>query len=260
MATGTGFELDAVGVSFGDLEALRGVTIRVAPGESVAIVGPSGAGKTTLLRLLNGYVRPDEGWVEVGGRSLWSLTARELRELRSRIGFVHQDLRLIPTVRVLKNVLAGRLGSWSWLGSFRQMLLPSKRLVIEAHALLERVGIEEKLYERTDRLSGGQQQRVAVARALFQRPDVMVADEPVASVDPERARDTVALFTEVCREQGLTLVMSLHDIELAREFFPRLIGLRDGRIVFDRSTEAVGEADLSRLYVLKNGVGGPHGS
>ncbi len=253
-----GIVIDDVTVRFGGLEALAGVSVRIAAGEPVAVVGPSGAGKTTFLRLLNGHVRPSEGSVEVGGRQLGSATPAELRELRSRIGFVHQDHRLVPSMRVLKNVLAGRLGRWSWLGSAARMVLPSKALVLEAHALLERVGIEEKLYERTDRLSGGQRQRVAVARALFQRPDALVADEPVASVDPERARDTVALFTDISRERGLTLVMSLHDIQLAREFFPRLIGLRAGRVAFDRPTEAVSEERLRQLYALSDaGVAEP---
>jgi phosphonate transport system ATP-binding protein len=249
---GTGFDLDSVDVRFGELEALKQVSLSVATGESVAVVGPSGAGKTTLLRLLNGSIRPTSGQVSVGGRALDSVDGRELRELRSRIGFVHQDLRLVPTLRVVKNVLAGRLGSWSWAASVRRMVLPPRALVLEAHALLEQVGIEEKLFERTDRLSGGQQQRVAVARALFQRPDALLADEPVASVDPERARDTVGLFVDVCRERGLTLLMSLHDIELARESFPRLVGLRGGRVVFDRPTNEVGESELLRLYALEN--------
>ncbi len=243
--------VDDVTVRFGRLEALVGVSVAIAAGERVAVVGPSGAGKTTFLRLLNGHVRPTAGAVEVGGRRLESTTPAELRELRSRIGFVHQDHRLVPSMRVLKNVLAGRLGRWSWLGSVARMVLPSRALVLEAHALLERVGIEEKLYQRTDRLSGGQRQRVAVARALFQRPAALLADEPVASVDPERARDTVALFADICRERRLTLVMSLHDIQLAQELFPRLIGLRAGRVAFDRPTEAVSAGKLKELYALE---------
>lgn len=248
---GASFEVDRVSVRFGDLEALRDVSVRVAAGEALAVVGPSGAGKTTFLRLLNGAARPSEGEVISVGARLASLDARELRKIRSQIGVIHQDLRLVPPARVLKNVLAGRLGSWSWLGSLARMALPSKELVLEVHELLDRVGIESKLYERTDRLSGGEQQRVAVARALFQRPRAILADEPISSVDPERARDLLTLMTEVCRERALTLVMSLHDIERAVEFFPRLVGLRQGRVVFDRPVGEVSEAMLRELYELE---------
>jgi phosphonate transport system ATP-binding protein len=216
----------------------------------VAFVGPSGAGKTTLLRLLNGTVRPSAGTVAVDGRPLAALPPAELRRLRARIGFVHQDFGLVPNLRVLHNVLAGRLGAQSFLGSLRCFLVPPRRAVVEVHALLERVGIPEKLYEPARRLSGGQRQRVAVARALFQRPGALLADEPVSSVDPARARDTVGLLVEVCRERGLTLVVSLHDLGLAREFFPRLVGVRRGRIAFDRASAAMAEEEFAALYDL----------
>ena len=136
------------------------------------------------------------------------------------------------------------------MGSLRAFLLPSRATEERVYALLERVGIESKIYERTDRLSGGQQQRVAIARALFQDPQAILADEPVSSVDPARARDTVDLLTRISREDGITLCMSLHNLDLAREFFPRLVGLRRGRIVFDRPGRDVGDDELGRLYDL----------
>jgi phosphonate transport system ATP-binding protein len=249
---GTRFELQQVGVEFGSLRALIEVDLLIEPGESVALVGPSGAGKTTLLRLLSGSLRPEQGVFQINGRAFGSLAPTELRRQRSEIGVVHQDLRLVPNVRVLQNVIAGRLGQLSLLSSLRAMLFPPRSFVEQAYAILERVGIPEKLYHRTDSLSGGQQQRVAVARALFQEPRALLADEPVSSVDPARARDTVTLLTEVCRERGLTLCMSLHDLELARQFFPRLVGLRRGQVVFDRAAKDLGAKEFQALYDLKS--------
>jgi phosphonate transport system ATP-binding protein len=246
-----GFRLEGVRVEFAGRAALAGVDLEIRPGESLAIVGPSGSGKTTLLRLLNAAVRPEAGSVEVDGRKLAALEPGELRELRSRIGFVHQDLCLVPNVRVLSNVLAGRLGQQSFRSSLRSLLLPPRAQVAEVAAVLERVGIGEKLYQRTDSLSGGQRQRVALARALYQQPRALLADEPVSSVDPARARSMVELLAQVSRERGLTLVVSLHDIELARSLFPRLVGLRAGRVVFDQPSVQVGSRQLAALYALE---------
>lgn len=244
------FRLEGVARRFEGTAALVGVDLEVGAGESVALVGPSGAGKTTLLRLLNGSVRPTAGRVEIQGRDLCGLSTRELRAVRSRIGFVHQDLSLIPNLRVSHNVLAGRLGRQGFLAALRSMLLPRRADLERAYELLERVGIAEKLFERTDTLSGGQQQRVAIARALFQDPGAILADEPVSSVDPARAEDTVKLLVDVSRERGSTLVMSLHNLELARAHFPRLVGLRGGKVAFDRASDRVDEGSFRALYDL----------
>lgn len=244
------FQLEHVSVNYSSVRAVADVSLTINVGERVALVGPSGAGKTTLLRLLNSVVRPSPGRLRVLDRETHELSSPQLRQLRSRIGFVHQSLDLVPNLRVLQNVLSGRMGSQSFAHSVRTMLLPFRQQTREAHELLDRVGIEEKLYERTDRLSGGQQQRVAIARALYQKPEVLLADEPVASVDPARARDTVRLLTQIAAADGLTLCASLHDLRLAREFFPRLVGLRDGRIVFDRATADLSEDEFESLYRL----------
>ena len=245
------FLLERVSVRFGRLDALSGVDLRVAPGEAVGFVGPSGSGKTTLLRVLGGMLRPSEGTVTLGGQNLASLSRAGMRSLRSSIGFVHQDLSLIPNLRVSHNVIAGRLGTRSFWSAARSMLFPHRTELEEVHGLLGRVGIADKLFERTDRLSGGQRQRVAVARALHQDPNALLADEPVASVDPARARDTVDLLTTISREEGLTLCISLHNIELAREFLPRLVGLRGGRVVFDKSRDQVTDEEFHALYDLR---------
>ena len=247
---GASFSLQKTSVVFGTTVALDSVDLEIASGEAVGFVGLSGAGKTTLLSLLNGTVRPTEGRVQVDGRTLAQLSFEELRQVRAGIGFVHQDLSLIPNLRVLHNVLAGRLGRLSFLRGVRAFVLPPRSYVHQIHEILERVGIPEKLYERTDRLSGGQRQRVAIARALFQQPEGLLADEPVSSVDPAHARSAVALLTDISREQGLTLCVSLHNLHLAREFFPRLVGLRAGRVVFDRATHLVEEKEFKDLYEL----------
>ena len=244
------FELDGVTVEFSSVTALDQVSLTIDTGEQVALVGPSGAGKTTLLRLLNGTIRPTAGQVKVDGRNTGHLSSRELRRLRTEIGFVHQNLSLVPSLRVIQNVLSGRMGQVSFPRTLRMMLLPSAEEATVVHELLDRVGIEEKLYQRTDKLSGGQQQRVAIARALYQQPEAILADEPVSSVDPARARDTVRLLKEISEEDGLTLCMSLHNLTLAREFFPRLIGMRDGRIVFDRATADLTDDEFQQLYQL----------
>lgn len=248
---GASFRLCGVSVVYGATAALAGIDLEIASGEAVAFVGPSGAGKTTLLRLLNGTVRPGHGTVAVDGQILSELSPAELRRVRACIGFVHQDLCLVPNVRVLQNVLSGRLGRISVLRALRNALLPPRALVEEVYAILERVGIPEKLYQPTQRLSGGQRQRVAIARALFQAPRALIADEPVSSVDPARARDAVELLKEISREHRLTLCMSLHNLDLAREFFPRLIGVRSGRIVFDCPPEAIGD-EFRSLYDLRS--------
>ncbi len=256
--TGSRFVLEGVvvrhdGGGGAPINALDGVALAIEPGEAVALVGPSGSGKTTLLSLLNGSTRPSAGRILVDGSDLTELSPRQLRLVRASIGTVHQDLALVPNLRVSQNVLSGRLGRLGFLASVRTMLWPSAEDLRSAHALLERVGIPEKLFERTDRLSGGERQRVAIARALHQQPAALLADEPVSSVDPARARDAVGLLRELSRERGLTLVVSLHNLDLARSFFPRLIGLRGGRVAFDAPPAEVDEAAFEALYELADG-------
>ncbi len=239
-------ELVDVDVEFDGRPALRGVSFKVPRGAAVALVGPSGAGKTTLLRCLAGAQQPTRGTVRVAGRDLSELSPRALSAHRAHIGFVHQDLALVPVLRVAQNVLAGRLGRFGTLRGLASVLLPRRAALVEVHRLLERLGIADRLFQRTDRLSGGEQQRVALARALYQEPQLLLADEPVASVDPERARALIALATQLAREEQLTLIASLHDVELARAYFPRVIGLRDGCVQFDTEGDEGAAADVGR--------------
>lgn len=239
-------ELRDVAVEFDGRPVLRGVSFQVPRGAAVALVGPSGAGKTTLLRCLAGALQPTRGTVCVAGHDLSRLSPRALRAHRAHIGFVHQDLALVPVLRVAQNVLAGRLGRFGTLRGLVSVFLPRRAALVDVHRLLERLGIAERLFQRTDRLSGGEQQRVALARALYQEPQLLLADEPVASVDPERARDLIALATQLAREEQLTLIASLHDVELARAYFPRVIGLRDGCVQFDTHNGEGALADAGR--------------
>ena len=221
--------------------------MNIGQGEQVCLIGPSGAGKTSLLALLNGRQMAVAGEVIVNGQKMSELSAKGLRQVRADIAWVPQDLGLVPNLRVNQNVACGRVGQKGAFGLLRSFLLMPKGEREEIHTLLKRLGIAEKLYQRTDHLSGGQQQRVAVARALFQKPKAILADEPVSAVDPERARDLMELLTTVAREEGLTFVTSLHDVSLARRYFDRVIGLRDGKVVFDGQAS---EPEVEQLYRL----------
>ncbi len=250
------FQLEGAHRSFGAVRALREVELTVHKGERVALIGASGSGKTTLLRLIGAQIAPDAGSVRVMETDPLALGERELRRLRSRLAFLPQDLGLVSNLRVIQNVVAGRCGRRSLWGTLRDLILPAVEVRREIMGLLERVGIAEKIYDRLDTLSGGQQQRVAVARALFQAPVALLADEPVSAVDPARARDLLELLSRLCEEEGLTLVVSMHQLELAREFFPRLVGLKEGWVAFDGSTGEVSEDQLAELFRLDDGGAG----
>ena len=202
--------------------------------------------------MLNGAVEPTAGRVVINEKSLADMTAKSLKSLRANVGFVHQDLRLVPNLRVSQNVLSGRLGRSSWWRSALMFLKPNKDEMVEVHRLLEQLGISELMFQRVDRLSGGEAQRVAIARALFQQPCLLAADEPVASVDPERAAALLSLMTEICAEKNLTLVVSLHNPELARRYFSRIVGLREGRVEFDAPATEVSGVMLNDLYELRS--------
>ncbi|TAM77246.1 ATP-binding cassette domain-containing protein [bacterium] len=214
--------------------ALQGICLNVAGGERVAVVGPSGGGKTTLFRAVNGSVPVQGGYVALEGERVGEARGVELRALRRRIAVIAQMHDLVDRLDVYQNVMAGALGRWSSLHALRFLLRPSGAELVEARTALERVGIPEKLRSRTSDLSGGQRQRVAIARALVQRPAVLLADEPVASLDPARSEQILALLCDLARERGLALICSLHQPELALRYFDRIVGLRHGRMVFDR--------------------------
>ncbi|MEO5841188.1 MAG: ATP-binding cassette domain-containing protein [Acidimicrobiales bacterium] len=238
--------LRAVRVELGETVALDGVNLDIGAGERVALVGRSGAGKTTLLRLCNATIAAAAGSVRVFGEEIQDATDAELRLLRRRIGTVHQQLNLVGSLRVVHNVNAGHLGTWSRRRALGSLIRP--RQIDDAIDALEQVGIADKLHERTDRLSGGEQQRVALARVLVQRPELVLADEPVSSLDPARADEVVSLLCDVVAGRDRALLVSLHDFELARRRCQRVIGMRAGRIVFDVAAAAVTDAMGEALY------------
>jgi phosphonate transport system ATP-binding protein len=248
-------ELRAVHVRHGANHALVDVDLRVAAGERVAIIGPSGAGKSTLLRLLASAQQPNLGDISLLGVDPWAISARARRRLRARIGLVHQSPPLPPRQRVVTAVSAGRLGQWSLGRSLLNLIHPLDIDAIEM--ALARFDLADKLFARCDQLSGGELQRVGIARVLFQQPELLLADEPVSAMDPVLADHTLALLDAEARAGAITLVASLHAVELALHHFPRIVGLRDGRILFDKPADLVGRDELSALYANEQLQGEP---
>ena len=211
--------------------ALDGVNLEVASGETVALVGQSGSGKTTLLRTINALVPLTAGSVIVDGTPVESLQGKTLRAMRTRLAFIAQHHDLVDRLRVHQNVMAGALGRWSAAHALRYLAFPLSNELEEARAALERVGIPDKLRSKTSALSGGERQRVAIARALVQRPQAILADEPIASLDPQLASQILELLTALARERGLALVCSLHQPQLAERHFDRVVRLERGRLL-----------------------------
>lgn len=251
------FRLRDVHKVYPGTEALAGISLDILRGETVALVGPSGAGKTTLLNILGAVIPADCGEVYIDGCPAGTL--RPGRDLARRVGVMYQQFALVDQLPVIHNVLAGRLGEWGLFRSLLSLIVPQEAEL--ARRALARVGIAEKIHERTSRLSGGEQQRVALARLLVQSPRAIIADEPVSSVDPARAEDLIKLLTKLSREGGHTLVASLHSVEQALTHFSRIIALKRGRVVFDRPASEVTDEDLARLFRLegegRDGTGDP---
>jgi phosphonate transport system ATP-binding protein len=230
------------------VQALSGVTLQVRPGEQIALLGQSGAGKTTLFRLLNGTLRPSAGAVFFDGHDTASLTGSGLRAMRRRVGTIYQQHNLVPSLTALENTLCGALGRMSLLSTLRSVFQPAKADSEFALHSLELVGLADKRTARADELSGGQQQRLAAARVLMQSPDVILADEPTASLDPELAESMTSLLSGLARDGGKTLIMAVHRVDLALRHFPRVVGLRDGGLSFDAPSSGVKGDLLTTLY------------
>ncbi len=238
--------LENVSVRFRQNYVLRDVSLSVTAGESVVLMGPSGAGKSTLLGVLNGTVAPANGKVWILGKDVSRLSSAERRLVFSRVGTVYQDLCLVENLRVVHNVNAGNLSRWGTLQSLVSLLWPLGRARVEE--ALARVGISEKMYERTGTLSGGQQQRVAIARVLVQDPALILADEPISSLDPERSRETMDLLRKLNAELEKTVITSCHTVEFAYTHFSRAIALKDGKLLFDCETSKLSRDALANLY------------
>ena len=226
--------------------ALRGVSLTVQRGEIIALIGPSGAGKSTLIRCVNRLVDPTSGRVFLGETELTALSGAALRQARRRIGMIFQEFALVERLTVMENVLAGRLGyTGFWASWFRRF---SQTDIDRAFAVLERVGLLDHIDKRADALSGGQRQRVGIARALVQEPDLLLVDEPTASLDPKTSRQVMRLLTELCRERDLAAIVNIHDVVLAQMFLPRIVGLTAGEIVYDGPAAGLTPDVLTRIY------------
>jgi phosphonate transport system ATP-binding protein len=232
----------------GLVNSLNGLTFNVQPGEQVALLGPSGAGKSTLFRLLNATLRPTSGVLQFNDTDVGSMSGRELREMRQRIGTIYQQHHLVPSLTALENALCGRLGRWSFWCTIRSKVRPAKPEIEVAMENLELVGLADKYQSRADELSGGQQQRLAIARMLMQNPNVILADEPFASLDPALTESMASLLMRLVEKGKHTLVATLHDVEMALRYFPRIIALREGRVVFDTTPDQVSHEAIDALY------------
>ncbi|MEM6454419.1 MAG: phosphonate ABC transporter ATP-binding protein [Acidobacteriota bacterium] len=228
------------------VRGLDDVSLTLEPGQFVVVVGLSGAGKSTLLRTINGLVPVTGGDVRLGATSVRDARGGDLRQLRARIGMVFQDYRLVKRLSVLQNVLLGRLAA---VPTWRTLLgLWPKEDVAIAQQALEQVGIGDRAHVRASQLSGGQQQRVGIARALAQRPSVILADEPVASLDPITSHRVMEDLVRINRELGITVLINLHFLDLAKQYGERIIGLRQGKLVFDGRGETVTDNDFAEIY------------
>ena len=226
--------------------ALDGFTLAVMRGEQVAVIGPSGAGKTTLLHAAAAALRPGAGAVQIDGQAPWSLGTRALQRLRGQLFLAPQVPPLPPRQRVVTAVLAARLPAQGLAASLRSLCYPDD--IAAAHAALARFDLAEKLFERVDRLSGGERQRVGLARALLSPAALWLIDEPLSALDPTRARQAIGALVDESRERAVTLVATLHQVDVALERFPRIVGLRQGRLAFDLPTREVTRELLAALY------------
>ncbi len=226
--------------------ALDDVSLNIPAGQVVGLIGPSGAGKSTLIRCINRLVEPSTGRVMLGGGEITGLSATALRHARRRMGMIFQEYALVERLSVMENVLSGRLGYvgfWrSWFRRFPQAD------ITRAFEVLDRVGLSAHVDKRADELSGGQRQRVGIARALVQEPDILLVDEPTASLDPKTSRQIMRLLVEVCAERQLAAIVNIHDVALAQMFVERIIGLKAGRVVFDGAPDALTPDVLTAIY------------
>ena len=229
----------------GDL-ALKNVTLEIPDGQLVALIGPSGAGKSTLIRCVNRLVDATEGEIHLGDREITGLSTANLRQARRRMGMIFQEYALVERLTVMENVLSGRLGYVNfWQSLFRKF---PKENVREAYRLLDRVGLMHMADKRADELSGGQRQRVGICRALIQHPELLLVDEPTASLDPKTSRQIMRLIKELCEERGLAAIINIHDVALARMFSERVVGLKLGEIVYDGAPDGLTPDVLTEIY------------
>jgi phosphonate transport system ATP-binding protein len=250
MTTSNKLEVKNLSKTFERKISLSSLSFIINQGEKVAIIGPSGAGKTTLFNLFTGSLTFEEGSIVIDGHALeyW----KKKKQLANKIGVIRQQFDLVASLPVIHNVLAGRLKDWGFFKSVWSLIFPQEKQI--AYQALKRVGIEDKLFARTSTLSGGEQQRVALARILVQKPEIILADEPVSSLDPARSEDILTMLTKLADEENQTLITTLHSVEFAKKYFTRIIALKNGQLFFDLPAEKVTTEELNNLYRLKERV------
>lgn len=239
-------EIKNLTVEYGNFRAIDNVSFTIKDGEFVAVIGSSGGGKSSLMKAINLLVKPKSGSIKIDDEEMTALSSRKLRMKRRKIGFVFQDYNLIDRLSVIENVLTGRLGYKSSLKSLLGIF--SKEEYENAEKALEKVGLSEKLFVRGDELSGGQKQRVAIAKALVQEPKIILADEPVASLDVNSSKIIMEYFKEINRVQGITVIINIHDVNIALKYADRVIALKKGKIVFDGKGSEITDDVLKRIY------------
>ena len=239
-------EIKNLTVEYGNFRAIDNVSFTIKDGEFVAVIGSSGGGKSSLMKAINLLVKPKSGSIKIDDEEMTDLSSRKLRMKRRKIGFVFQDYNLIDRLSVIENVLTGRLGYKSSLKSLLGIF--SKEEYENAEKALEKVGLSEKLFVRGDELSGGQKQRVAIAKALVQEPKIILADEPVASLDVNSSKIIMEYFKEINRVQGITVIINIHDVNIALKYADRVIALKKGKIVFDGKGSEITDDVLKRVY------------
>ncbi len=239
-------QVQHVSKKYHTVQALEDVSFDVEDGEFISVIGPSGAGKTTLIRILNGSESCDSGQVILAGEHLEETRGREIRRIQKQIGTIYQDFALVENVSSLQNVLNAALPDMAALPAVLGLFDRKKRE--EADRLLERVGLADKADELVLNLSGGQKQRVAIARALMRHPKILLADEPVASLDPVTGRQILELLRDIRQTDGLTILMNSHNLALSKTFSTRLLGLRSSRLVYDGPAEEATEAVVAEIY------------
>ena len=233
----------------GGTEALKGVNLEVYQGELLVIVGSSGAGKSTLLRCINGLTPITSGSIEVDGKQVEKLKGRELRQLRTQVGMIFQSFNIVNRKRVIDNALHGRLAYYGLRGVLGMFSYEDKK---KAFDVLARLDLDRQAVKRADQLSGGQKQRVSIARAIMQDPKVLLADEPVASLDPGASSKVLGYLQKICREEGITAIVSLHQVDYARQYADRIIGLTEGLVTFEGMPEDLNDEAVQELY-FENG-------
>jgi phosphonate transport system ATP-binding protein len=239
---------------FNGRDVLAGVNMLVKNGEAVALIGPSGSGKTTLIRAINGFVVPDSGKIVVGGKEINFKNKNHMRQMRKKIGMIYQLFNLVERTSVLGNVMAGALGRLdsgvnlisSTIGFFH------KTEKDKAMELLKFVGIEDKAFERVDKLSGGQKQRVAIARALMQDPELLLADEPIANLDPKTSKKIMELLLRINEEKGITIICVLHHLDIIKTNFNRIVAMKDGGIGFDGKPHTLTNDNIKDIYKFES--------